>query len=254
MLENVTNITNLTSNAYTIAALVLGLWTWLVGIGAPVVVLIMFKYFANVTCDITLIHKNEKTSCKYPDNPIWLRHFFARIVVRIFTPWKKYDRSIEKWKESVDIANNELSSRVNEIENYKSPIDDDTWKFIESKDTLISALEKTISKDMKGDLQTSKLKIKTFDDGRCELRCAGRLIAYSYGGAWLRTLEHSLKDIVDDKNIIELYKNRHIAFQKMNLQEQRFKIKFAGLVDFVRMLDTLFSFKKQKYPEDINVK
>ena len=253
MLENVTNITNLTSNVYSIVVLGLQLLKWLVGAGILVGVVIMFKYFVHVTRDITLIHyKNKKSSCKYPNDPIWLRHIFARMIVQILTPWTKYKKAVEKWEGSFDDANNEISSRANEIENYKSPIDDDTWRFIESKDTLKSVIEKTISDDIKGDLRTAKLKIKQFSDDRCELRCGGRLVAHSYSNDEMKKIENSLRNIIEDENIKRLIGKRSTDFQEMNHLEQLFKIRFAGLVSFMRMWDSILSFKKASYPKDLN--
>jgi hypothetical protein len=174
MLEHVTNITNLITNLYPIAVLGLQLLQWLVGIGALVGLLIMFKYLAHVTSDITLIYYNDKkSSCKYPTNPIWLRHFIAlwlrhfiaRMVVRIITPWTKYNKAVKNWEESFDNSNNEISSRVNEIRKCITLTDIDTREFIESEDTLIRSTEKTISQDVKGDLQTSKLETKLFAYG-----------------------------------------------------------------------------------------
>ena len=248
------NITNLITNIYPIAVLGLQLLKWLVGIGALVGFLIVFKYFAYVTRDITLIHyKNKKSSCKYSDNPIWPRHFFARRGVQIFTPWRKYNRSIEKWKKSWDIANNKLSSRVNEIEKYKSPTDDETREFIESEDTLISVLEKTISKDMKGDSRTAKSKIRKDSDGRCTILCGGRLVAYSYSYDKAKKIKNSLRDIIEDEKVKELIKNRSINHQEMSRLEQLFKIKLANFVSFMRRWDSILSFDKAKYPGDVNV-
>ena len=255
MLENVANITNLTSNAYTLVALGLQLWKWLIWLGIPVVVVIMFKYFAHVFRDITLIHyKNKKSSCKYPDNPIWLQHLFARMVIRILTPWTKYNKAVKKWEESFDIANNEISSRVNEIKKRITLTDIDTREFIESKDTLISAIEKTISKDVKGNLQTPKLRIKPFSDGRCELRCGSRLVAYSPSGTWLRTLEDSLREIIEDEKVKELIEKKSIDYQQKSLLEQLFKIKLARFVYFMRSWDSILSFKETKDYGDVNAK
>ena len=255
MLENVTNITNLITNLYPIAVLGLQLLQWLVGIGALVVLLIMFKYLAHVTSDITLIHYNDKkSSCKYPTNPIWLRHFIARMVVRIITPWTKYNKAVKNWEESFDNSNNEISSRVNEIRKCITLTYIDTREFIESEDTLIRSTEKTISQDVKGDLHTSKLETKLFAYGKCELRCGSRLVAYSHGGTWLRTLELSLRELIDDEKVRELIEKRDIAYQKMSLLKRRFEIKFAWLVSFMRRWNSILSFEKAKYPGDVNVK
>ena len=249
------NITNLITNIYPIAVLGLQLLKWLIGIGALVWFLIMFKYFAHVTRDITLFHyKNNKSSCKYSDNPIWLRHFFARGGIQIFTPWRKYNRSIEKWKESFDVANNELSSRVNEIEKYKSPTDDDTREFIESEDTLISVVEKIVPKDLNGDLQTDKIKIKKDSDGKCTIQCGNRLVAYSYSYDKAKKIEKTLRDIIEDENVKELLKKRYIDYQEMSRLKQLFKTKLANFVSFMRRWDSILSFEKAKYPEDVNVK
>ena len=256
MLENATNLTTVTSNSTITIALILQYLTLFGVIGSFLVggIISMLKYLANVTSDITLIPlKNKKSSCKYSDNPIWLRHFFARIVVRIFTPWKKYDKSIEKWKESFDIANNELSSRVNEIEKYKSPdYDYDTREFIESKDKLISALEKTISNNMKGDLRTAKSKIRKDSDGRCTILCGGRLVAYSYSYDKAKKIENSLRDIIEDENVKELIKKRYTDYQEMSRLEQLFKIKLAWGVGIIRMWDSILPFKQTKEYGDLN--
>ena len=254
MSENVTNITNLITNAYSIAAWGLQLWKWLAGIGVPVgAIIIMFKYFAHLTCDITLIHyKNKKSSCKYPANPIWLRHRITRMGVSIFTPWMKYKKAVKKWEESFDIANNEISLRVRAIDKYRNPTDDFTWEFIESEDTLKRVIEKTISDDMKGDLRTAKLKIKQFTDDRYELRCGGRLVAHSYPYDEMKKIENSLRNIIEDENIKRLIGKKSTDFQEMNHLEQSFKIRFAGLVSFMRMWDSILSFKKASYPRDLN--
>jgi hypothetical protein len=213
----------------------------------------MLKYLANVTNDITLIHyNNKKSSCKYLDKPIWLRHFLARIVVRIFTPWRKYNRSIEKWKKSHNNVNDELSSRVNEIEKYKSQTDDDTREFIESEDTLISAIEKTISKDIKGDLQTDKSKIRKDFDSRCTILCGGRLVAYSYSYEKAKKIENSLRDIIEDENVKERIKNRSIDYQEMSRLEQLFKIKLACFVGIIRIWNSSLPFKQTKEYDDEN--
>ena len=213
----------------------------------------MLKYLANVTNDIILIHKKgKKSSCRYPDNPIWQRHFFARIVIWAFTPWRPYNESIEKWENSYDNVNDELSSRVNEIEKYKSPRDDDIREFIESKDTLISAIEKTISKNMKGNLQTDKIKIKKDSDGKYSIRCGNRLVAYSYSYDKVKKIEKSLRDIIEDENVREFIEEKDRDFQKMNRLEQLFKIKLAWFVGIIRLWNSILPFKQTKDYGDEN--
>jgi hypothetical protein len=170
----------------------------------------------------------------------------------MFTPWKKYNKAVKKWEGRFDEANNELSSRVNEIERYKSPTDDDTREFIESKDTLKSAIEKTISKAMKGDLQTEKTETKKDADGRCTIRCGGRLVAYSYSYDKAKEIEKTLRDIIDDKKVRELLKKGFDDFKEMIHLEQLFKIKLAWRVETIRLWDFILPFRKEgTYPRDL---
>ena len=247
MQENASNLTTVTPDSHISIALVLQYLPLLAIIGSILigVIISMLKYLANVTSDIILIHKKGKKSfCRYSDNPEWLRHSLARAVVRVFTPWRKYNKSIRKWEESFDNANDELSLKTNKIEKFRSSTDDDTREFIESEDMLKSAIEKIISEDMKGDLQTAKSTIKKDSDGRCTVRCGGRLVAYSYSYEKAKKIEKTLRDIIDDEKTRELLKNRYNDFQKMNRLEELFRIKLAWLVGMVRLWNSILPFKQ----------
>ena len=254
MFDIIINVTNLTSNANILATYLLEFWKWLIG-GIGLLYLgcgIMLKYLAHITKDITLIHyEDKKSSCIYPKNAIWLSRPFARFFLQMFTSWKKYNKAIKNWEESYDEANKGLSSKVNEIKKYESPTDNETYEFIKSKDDLISAIEKTILNDIKGNLQTTNLRIESFFDGRYELRNENGLIAYSYSLEKLKGIEKSFREIIDDEKIKRLIKKQYTDFQEKNRLENLFKIKLAWRVDIIRLWHFILPYKKEIYPEDI---
>lgn len=255
MLENASNLTNVTSNSHITVSLILQYLTLLGVIGSILigVIISMLKYLANVTSNIILIHKKAKKvlanirTIRYGNDILlhaWLYGYSHR--------GENITKALKKWKNSYDNVNDELSSRVNEIEKYKSPTDDDTQEFIESEDTLKSAIEKTISKDMKGDLQTAKSKIRKDSDGRCTILCGGKLVAYSYSYDKAKKIENSLRDIIEDEKVKERIKNRSIDYQEMSRLEQLFKIKLACFVGIIRMWNSILPFKQTKEYDDEN--
>lgn len=238
------NITNLIQNAYTILSLIMQLWKYLIAIGVPVGVVIVVRYFTYVFRDVELIyHGNNEISCRYPNNPKWQQHLFARGILWLFTPWRKYKKANKCSENILDITNREIFSRVNKTKKDITITDVDTREFIESENTITRAIEDTISKDLKGDLQTAKLKIKKYSEGRCELRCGGRLVAYSYSYEKLKLLEDSLREIIEDNKVKKSIAESHTNFKKKSDLERLFKIKLAKFVNIVQTLDSIIPFR-----------
>lgn len=242
------NVTNLASKTYTVLSLILECWIFLIAIGVPTGGIIMVKYLASSFRDITLIrHDDDTLTCSYPSKPVWRQHCFARMIVWIFTPWRKYTKAVENWNKKYNVVNTEISSKVEEILDRDIVTEAECSEFITDKNTIIKTIYDTISKDLTGDLQRSKLKIKQYQEGGYDFRIGGKMMAQSKSYEKLKKLEDLFLFVLEDDEIKESIKNIEIDNNKIYGLKQVFNSKLAWLVYNVRTWNAILSFKTNKY-------
>lgn len=262
MLENVTNLinaTNLTFATYNVLLLILKCWVFLIAIGIPTGVTTMVKYLASSFRDITLIHQDADTlTCAYPYKPIWRQHCFARIIVWIFTPWRKYNNIVENWNKKYNDVNTEISLKVEEILDRNIVTENDSSEFMSDKNSITKTIYDTISENLTGDSQGSKLKIEEYGYKNGQLynhvfRIGGRTTAQSSSYEKLKKLEDLFLIILEDDKIKNSILRVESITPKKDEVKQVFSRKLAKLVFDVRTWDGVLSLR-DKYDYDNNLK
>lgn len=236
----VENITNLISNVYTITSLVLQWWKWLVGIGIPTGVIIMFNYLSIIFRDIKLIKHGEEYTCAYPKNPIWQKHLVVRWFIRRHRPWgieKKYDKAIRNYDEGVELANTEITSIVTPIIDnadlglpiYEGRVKGQPKEFIR-RDFIPPAII-----DIVIGLSKNKLLIERKSSGSFELSAGAWILARSGSEDRLKKLMSLLQSLIDNNNVVkELAANIQNAEIEMYKLEKTLKKKLAKMVYRIR--------------------
>ena len=216
-------MSNLTSNVHTIAAMGLQWWEWLVGIGIPTGVIILFNYLSVVFRDIKLIKHGKEYTCDYTKKQIWQNHLVVRWFIRIHRPWgieKKYDKAIKTYETCVELANTEITSIVTPI--------------FDNADLLLPVYDGRIKGHLKGfirrdfipsaiidvviGLSGNKLLIEPISSG-FELSVGAWILARSDSEDKLKKLRALLQSPIDTNNAV-----KELAANIQNAENLNFRV------------------------------
>lgn len=247
----VENITSLASSVHTAISWVLQFWTWLIGIGIPMGVVIMLKFLAAIFRDVKLIKHGDEYTCEYPKNPIWQKHPIVRWFIRGHRPWgvdKKYAKAIKDYNESVELANTEIISisipKINRVDLgmpiYEGRIRGRPDKFIRRDFIPLAIIDMVIGRS------GNDLLIEKKPSGSFDLSYYTWKLARSDSEDKLKKLIKSLQLVREDNIVkgfvLEVYKKG----KKKNELEKKFKKKLAKIVYRVRFWIEVLPFRLVK--------
>ncbi|RJS79131.1 hypothetical protein CW713_08730 [Methanophagales archaeon] len=260
MIYNAMNITNLTSNAHTIASWVLQWWRLLVGIGIPSGVVIMYRVLAKALYDIEIIECNNGYTCKYKTTS-WLNSRLVRIYLWLYRAWglwKQIETTKNRYNTKYKAARKELAqilfhdvwSKVSfNISSWdgSGDIPSNNWYLAEhwvnegTEYDLIDAIIKC-----EGDNKRYPLLEVNKPDGKFILQVFRTYIAGTDTESKREELMNLILSVWDADKTKDLVIEVNDAKRNAEEAEEAFKEKLARIVNHVRFWNDVFSLRSKR--------